>query len=217
VLANEQVSAEGVCWRCKSAVTKRNLKQWFFKITDYAQKLLDGLDKLERWPESIKAMQRYWIGRSEGTEIVFPIAGNVTLSAAKGLATKVNSDFFVHQGGTQNDTLRSIPVFTTRPDTVYGVTFMAIAPEHPLVKELTTPEQKKAVEEYAARAAAKSEIDRAAVGEKDGVFTGSFAVNPLSGEQVSSGSPTMSCFITAPAWLWACRRTTSAISCSLKI
>lgn len=156
VLANEQVSSEGVCWRCHSQVAKRNLKQWFFKITDYAQKLLDGLEQLERWPESIKAMQRYWIGRSEGTEIVFQ---------------------------TPNPNPQ-IPVFTTRPDTIYGVTFMAIAPEHPLVKELTVPEQKQAVESYAARAAAKSEIDRAAAGEKDGVFTGSFAVNPLSGEQV---------------------------------
>ncbi|MBI5778518.1 MAG: leucine--tRNA ligase [Planctomycetes bacterium] len=156
VLANEQVSSEGVCWRCQSTVAKRNLKQWFFRITDYAQKLLDGLDKLERWPENIKAMQRYWIGRSEGTEIQFRIP---------------------------QSELR-IPVFTTRPDTIYGVTFMAIAPEHPLVKELTTPAQKKAVDEYIAKASAKSEIDRAAVGEKDGVFTGSFATNPLSGEQV---------------------------------
>jgi leucyl-tRNA synthetase len=156
VLANEQVSAEGVCWRCKSTVVKRNLKQWFFRITDYAQKLLDGLDKLDRWPENIKAMQRYWIGRSEGAEIKFRIP---------------------------NSTLQ-IPVFTTRPDTIYGVTFMAIAPEHPLVKELTTPAQQKQVAEYTAKAAVKSEIDRAASGEKDGVFTGSFAINPLSGEQV---------------------------------
>ena len=156
VLANEQVSAEGACWRCKSQVAKRKLKQWFFRITDYAQKLLDGLDKLERWPENIKAMQKYWIGRSEGCEINFKLL-------------------------TSN---QQIPVFTTRPDTVYGVTFMAIAPEHPLVKELTVPEQQKAVEEYAAKAAAKSEIDRAGAGEKDGVFTGSFAVNPLSGDKV---------------------------------
>ena len=156
VLANEQVSAEGVCWRCKSAVTKRNLKQWFFRITDYAQPLLDGLDNLERWPENIKAMQRNWIGRSEGTEIRFQ---------------------------TPN-TKHQISVFTTRPDTIYGVTFMAIAPEHPLVKELTTPAQKNQVAEYAAKASAKSEIDRASTGEKDGVFTGSFAINPLSGEQV---------------------------------
>jgi len=156
VLANEQVSTEGVCWRCKSTVTKRNLKQWFFKITNYAQPLLDGLDKLELWPENIKAMQRNWIGRSEGTEIKFQIT---------------------------NSKLQ-IPVFTTRPDTIYGVTFMAIAPEHPLVKELTTPAQAKQVAEYVAKAAAKSEIDRAAMGEKDGVFTGSFAVNPLSGDQV---------------------------------
>ena len=155
VLANEQV-VNACCWRCKSEVTKRELEQWFFKITDYAQRLLDGLDKLDAWPENIKAMQRNWIGRSEGTEIGFTIA---------------------------NGELR-IPVFTTRPDTIYGVTFMAMAPEHPLVKELTTSEHKKKMDEYVKKSALKAEIDRAAVGEKDGVFTGSYAINPLSGDKV---------------------------------
>ncbi|MEW6026845.1 MAG: leucine--tRNA ligase [Planctomycetota bacterium] len=156
VLANEQVDSENKCWRCHSEVAKRNLRQWFFKITAYAQKLLDGIDKLEHWPENIKAMQRYWIGRSEGVEIEFKVQGSKS----------------------------NVSVFTTRPDTIYGVTFMAIAPEHPLVSQLTTSEQKSRVEEYVKKAAAKTEIDRAATGEKDGVFTGSFAVNPLSGEQV---------------------------------
>ncbi|MBI4712538.1 MAG: leucine--tRNA ligase [Planctomycetes bacterium] len=156
VLANEQVDAQGQCWRCHSDVGKRNLKQWFFKITDYAERLLKDIDKLTHWPENIKTMQRNWIGRSEGTEIQFPIA---------------------------NCELR-IGVFTTRPDTIYGVTFMAIAPEHPLVEKLVTPEQKDKVAAYVKQALAKSEIDRASADEKDGVFTGSYAVNPLSGEQV---------------------------------
>ncbi|MDI6786753.1 MAG: leucine--tRNA ligase, partial [Planctomycetota bacterium] len=156
VLANEQVSALGTCWRCETAVTKRNLKQWFFRITAYAQRLLDDIAKLQHWPENIKAMQRNWIGRSEGTEINFQIPN-----------------------------LKSqISVFTTRPDTIYGVTFIAIAPEHPLVKDLTLPQYKKQVDDYINKAVGKSEIERSAVGEKDGVFTGSFATNPLSGEKV---------------------------------
>ncbi|MFH0888341.1 MAG: leucine--tRNA ligase [Planctomycetota bacterium] len=156
VLANEQVS-EGICWRCSSVVIKRNLKQWFFRITDYAQRLLDDIDKLTQWPENIKAMQRNWIGRSEGCEIKFQVP-------------------------TSN---LQLPVFTTRPDTIFGVTFVAIAPEHPLIEKITKPEQKKAVEEYIKKSGNKSEMERITEeGEKDGVFTGSFAVNPLSGEKV---------------------------------
>jgi leucyl-tRNA synthetase len=156
VLANEQVT-DNICWRCKSVITKRNLKQWFFKITEYAQRLLDDIDKLNQWPENIKTMQRNWIGRSEGCEIKFKIQ---------------NSESYLN-------------VFTTRPDTIFGVTFIAVAPEHPLVEKVTKPEQKKAIEEYIKKSANKSDIERTTEeGEKDGVFTGSFAVNPLSGEKV---------------------------------
>ena len=156
VLANEQV-ADGTCWRCKSVAEKRILKQWFFKITDYAQRLLDDLNKLPLWPDNIKAMQQNWIGRSEGCEISFPV---------------------------ENSGLK-IPVFTTRPDTIFGVTFMAVAPESPLLKDLVMPAQKQAVEEYIKKSAGRTEIERTAEeGEKDGVFTGSFAINPLSNEKV---------------------------------
>ena len=157
VLANEQV-INGTCWRCHNEVTKKEMTQWFLKITDYAQRLLDGLDTLPGWPENIATMQRNWIGRSEGTEITFPIEGSA----------------------------HSLPVFTTRPDTLFGVTFMVMAPEHPLVKELVqgTPHE-AGVLEYIQKSVLKKDIDRTStVGEKDGVFSGRFAINPLSGEKV---------------------------------
>jgi leucyl-tRNA synthetase len=158
VLANEQVIGNGVCWRCGQEVTKKEMTQWFLKITDYAQRLLDGLDTLEGWPENIIAMQRNWIGRSEGVQISFPLR---------------NSN---HQ----------LSVFTTRPDTLFGVTFMAMAPEHPLAKELARgkPEEQKVLE-YIEKSTKKREIDRTStVGEKDGVFSGIYAMNPLSGDEV---------------------------------
>ena len=156
VLANEQV-IQGCCWRCEHKVEKKDLKQWFFKITDYAERLLNDLDKLSGWPEPIKIMQRNWIGRSEGVEIDFKIQG----------------------------TEKKLSVFTTRPDTTYGVTFMAIAPENPLIKELKmNPEEKRAVDKYIEKAAFKSDLERTETGEKDGVFTGAYAINPLSGEKV---------------------------------
>jgi leucyl-tRNA synthetase len=157
VLANEQV-INGGCWRCKNEVTKKEMTQWFLKITDYAQKLLDGLDTLPGWPENIIAMQRNWIGRSEGLQIDFTIKG----------------------------TDHVITVFTTRPDTLFGVTFMAMAPEHPLVKKLVKgTAQEKSVLEYVEKSTLKKEIDRTStVGEKDGVFSGFTARNPLSGEEI---------------------------------
>ncbi|MCK4403738.1 MAG: leucine--tRNA ligase [candidate division Zixibacteria bacterium] len=156
VLANEQV-VQGKCWRCDSVVEEKELKQWFFRITAYAERLLKDLDKLEWWPENTKTLQRNWIGKSEGVEIDFTIEG----------------------------TDQKISVFTTRPDTIYGVTFMAIAPENKLIKSLKMDsEHKSAVKEYIRKASKKSEIDRTAVGEKDGVFTGVYAINPLSGENV---------------------------------
>jgi leucyl-tRNA synthetase len=157
VLANEQVR-DGACERCKETVGKRELEQWFFRITDYARRLLDGLDGLPGWPESVKAMQRNWIGRSEGCRVLFPVDGEA----------------------------EPIEVFTTRPDTLYGVTMMAVAPESPWARRLSrgTPTE-GAVEAYIAKSMARSEIDRVAEGrEKDGVDTGRTCRNPLSGEAV---------------------------------
>ncbi|NOX38617.1 MAG: leucine--tRNA ligase [Calditrichaeota bacterium] len=157
VLANEQVVGDGRCERCDTPVTKRNLTQWFFKITAYADRLLNNLDKLD-WPEKTKTMQRNWIGRSEGAEIDFRLADG--------------SD-------------RLIKVFTTRPDTLFGVTYMVLAPEHPLVEEITTPTQKAEVEQYVEATLRESEIERLFTEkEKTGVFTGAFAINPVNREKV---------------------------------
>jgi len=157
VLANEQVK-EGVCYRCKATVDKRKLTQWFLKISQYAQELLDGIDKLDRWPENVKTMQRHWIGRSDGVEVDFSLA----------------------------ETGEKVPVFTTRPDTLHGVTFMALAPDSVLAETIargTTHE--KEVEEFRKRINVRPEIERlAATGDKEGVFTGKYAVNPLTGDQV---------------------------------
>ena len=154
VLANEQV-VENCCERCGTPVVRKNLTQWFFKITEYADELLSGLDTLD-WPEKTKAMQRNWIGRSTGCEIEF-----------------------------ECETGDKIRVFTTRCDTVFGVTYVVLAPEHPLAKKLATPEQMKAVEEYIDYAARASEIDRlSTTREKTGVFTGSYAINPVNGKRV---------------------------------
>lgn len=156
VLANEQAAGE-VCWLCNNPVVKRELVQWFFKITDYAERLLADIDTLDGWPENLRTIQRGWIGKSEGVEIDF---------------TLENSDL-------------KIPVFTTRPDTIFGVTFMTLAPESPLVKQLGIPEKRRAeVDAYIEQAKSKSEIDRTALTEKDGVFTGRYAINPFSGERV---------------------------------
>ncbi|MHB8995632.1 MAG: leucine--tRNA ligase [Armatimonadota bacterium] len=155
VLANEEVVA-GRCWRCDNLVEKRQMPQWFFRITAYAQRLLDDLDGLA-WPDGIKAMQRNWIGRSEGAEVDFPVEG-------------------------QQESLR---VFTTRPDTLWGATFMVVAPEHPIVAQVTTDEQRDAVEDYKACAQRETEIDRLAEGkEKTGVWTGGYAINPVNDERI---------------------------------
>ncbi len=157
VLANEQVEL-GCCWRCSTPVTKKELTQWFFRITAYAERLLEGLERLDGWPERVKTLQRNWIGRSEGVELDFPIDG---------------SD-------------GKIPIFTTRPDTIYGVTFMAIAPENELLKQLLkgSPEEEK-VQAYVEESLKRTEIERASTErEKDGVFIGRHAINPFSGEKV---------------------------------
>jgi len=157
VLANEQVIS-GLCERCDTAVIQRDLEQWFFRITRYADEMLryDGAD----WPERVKIMQRNWIGRSEGTEISFGLD---------------------HAGVEEKE----IRVFTTRPDTTFGVTFMVLAPEHPLVPKLTTPDKKAEVEEYINRSRMETEIERLSTEkEKDGVFIGSYVTNRLNGEKV---------------------------------
>jgi len=158
VLANEQV-INGRCWRHPDVeVEKRDLEQWFFKITDYAQRLLDDLALLEHWPQKVRVMQTNWIGRSEGAEVDFPLAGGAA---------------------------ESVRIYTTRPDTLFGATFMVLAPEHPLVTKITTPEHRAEVEAYAERARKETEIDRLSTErEKSGVATGAFAINPVNGEQV---------------------------------
>jgi leucyl-tRNA synthetase len=171
VLANEQVEVtpDGpVCWRGHSGVYKRDLEQWYFKITDYADRLLADLDLID-WPEKIKAMQRHWIGRSEGVEF------DLTIDDRRGDPSVVAP---VHGG-------LAIRVFTTRPDTVYGMTFVVLAPEHAQVEVVTTPEQRGAVQSYVERARHTPEIERLGVErERSGIFTGSFAVHPLTGQRV---------------------------------
>jgi leucyl-tRNA synthetase len=154
-LANEEVK-DGECDRCHTKVTRKRIRQWMLKITAYADRLLDDLDGLD-WPEAVKAMQRNWIGRSEGARS----------SSAWKKSTK------------------AIEVFTTRPDTLFGATYMVIAPEHPLVEKLTTPGQKAAVEAYVdAAGRKKSDLERTDLAkDKTGVFTGSYAINPVNGAQ----------------------------------
>ena len=153
-LANEEV-VNGCCERCGAEVTKKNLKQWMLKITAYADRLLSDLDKLD-WPEKVKKMQTDWIGKSYGAEVDFKLE---------------NSD-------------KKITVYTTRPDTLHGATFMVLAPEHAIARELATPETEKDVEAYIQMAANKSSVDRLQGKEKTGVFTGSYAINPLNGAKV---------------------------------
>ncbi|MCL2621085.1 MAG: leucine--tRNA ligase [Defluviitaleaceae bacterium] len=154
VLANEE-AAGGECERCGGVTSKRNLRQWMLKITEYAQRLLEDLDGLD-WPEKVKRMQAEWIGKSHGAKIDFAINGRD----------------------------EKITVFTTRPDTICGATFITLAPEHELVQSLTADEQREVVEEYVREAATLSNVDRMAAKEKTGVFTGSFAVNPIDGNQM---------------------------------
>lgn len=160
VLANEQVE-NGHCWRCGSEVEKKKMKQWFFKITDYADELLADIDQLD-WPEKIKVMQKNWIGRSEGAEV----------------------DFGVDQDGDKLGDEPKITVFTTRPDTIFGATFLVLAPEHPLVPQLVNDETRTKVDQYREAALKKSEIERQENKEKTGVFTGSYAINPATGEKI---------------------------------
>ena len=172
VLANEQVE-NGHCWRCGSEVEKKKMKQWFFKITDYADELLSDIGGLD-WPDKIKTMQRNWIGRSEGAEIEFEV---LNAQNAKHQSTKLEEDGAAKSKAT-------IKVFTTRPDTIFGVTFLVLAPEHPMVAKLITDKTKQKVDQYREETLKKSEIERQENKEKTGVFTGSYAINPATGEKI---------------------------------
>lgn len=152
-LANEEV-VNGACERCGTPVTKKNLRQWMLKITEYADRLLDDLDTLD-WPEKVKKMQADWIGKSYGAEVDFAVDGRED----------------------------KIKVYTTRPDTLYGATFMVLSPEHALAKCLATEDNQEAVEKYILDASMKSNVDRMQAKEKTGVFTGSYAINPLNGKK----------------------------------
>ncbi len=154
VLANEQVE-NGHCWRCGHEVEKKKMKQWFFKITAYADELLDEIDSLD-WPEKIKTMQKNWIGRSEGAEVDFAV----------------------------KDSDEKVRVFTTRVDTIFGATFLVLAPEHPLIEKITKDSIKDQMRQYCSDAIKKSEIERQENKGKTGVFTGSYAINPGSGEEI---------------------------------
>ncbi len=172
VLANEQVEASGGCWRCGSAVVRKNLTQWCFRITRYADRLLEGLERID-WPEETRKRQVNWIGRSEGAEIVFrvPAVAGAALPPA--------------DAGAAADGTIPLRVFTTRPDTLFGVTYVVVAPEHPLVPALTAPARREAVEAYVRGAAALTEIERVSTArEKTGVPTGAVAINPANGEAV---------------------------------
>ena len=188
VLANEQVE-NGCCWRCGTEVEKKKMKQWFFKITDYADELLSGLSEVD-WPEKIKLAQRNWIGRSEGAEIDFYLADATAhessdKSTAKSTKNSPKSSQIANRGdASAEQSSAKITVFTTRPDTLFGATFLVLAPEHPLVKRLTTPDAAPAVEAYVKSALKKSEIERQENREKTGVFTGSYVINPATGQEI---------------------------------
>ena len=154
VLANEQVEG-GNCWRCGNPVTKRNLKQWFFRITAYADEILEATDALD-WTEMVKTMQKNWIGRSVGAEVGFAVSGQDS----------------------------KITVFTTRPDTLFGATYVALAPEHPLISQLVNSDTREKVEVYIQASQQKSDVERQENKEKTGVFTGSYVINPVNGQKL---------------------------------
>jgi len=158
-ISNEEV-VNGCCERCHNPVTKKDLMQWMLRITDYAERLLNDLDDLD-WPENVKRLQRDWIGRSEGAEVVFNV-----VSAGDGKEYP-------------------LPIFTTCPDTLYGATYMVLAPEHPLVTDITPDDRKQAVTDYITEARGKSDLQRASLEkEKSGVFTGAYAINPVNGAKI---------------------------------
>jgi len=166
VLANEQVMADGTCERCETPVTRKDMVQWFLKITAYADRLLEGLEKID-WPEKTKAMQRNWIGKSRGGRITFRF------------------DDSTPGADSLSEEERKFNVFTTRADTLFGATYVVMAPEHPLVEKITVPGMLEAVEDYIYQARAQNEIQRTSmVREKTGVFTGAYAINPINQEKI---------------------------------
>jgi leucyl-tRNA synthetase len=167
VLANEEV-VDGRGWRSGALVEKKVLQQWFFRITAYADRLLADLDTID-WPEHIKRMQRNWIGRSEGAEIQFPVD---------------SEQWTVNSEHCSLSTVHSITVFTTRPDTLWGATFMVLSPEHPLVDALTAPDRQAEVEAYVAATKATGDVERAGEKARTGVFTGAYAINPVNTEPI---------------------------------
>lgn len=178
VLANEEVTAEGKSDRGNHPVERRKLRQWMLRITAYAERLIAELDDLD-WPESVKLLQRNWIGRSVGAEVDFLIADDSAGPFAAWQALRARDGY---PAKPEANVLR---VYTTRPDTLFGATYMVIAPEHPLVSALTTAEQRAAVTAYIQKTAAKSDLDRTDLAkEKSGVFTGSYAINPVNGEKI---------------------------------
>jgi leucyl-tRNA synthetase len=189
VLANEQV-VDGACERCDTPVTKKDLEQWFFKITDYAQVLLDDLDKLPGWPEKVKTMQRNWIGRSEGTEVDFKVEN-------------------------RTDKIR---VYTTRVDTIFGVSYVVLAPEHPLVKELVAgTEYEKDINAFIDKMKGLNEIARTSnETEKEGLFTGAYCINPYSGKKVPIWIATMFSWNMVLVQSWGFRPMMSGTLSSLR-
>jgi leucyl-tRNA synthetase len=210
VLANEQV-VDGCCERCGTPVGKRDLDQWYLKITDYAERLLDDLDKLDGWPSKVKTMQKNWIGRSTGAEVDFEISGSI-VPAAKYCVSQAKQPRGMRGGKRRNtggiarlsneagrgagrlrsarfgcrSNIKKLKIFTTRPDTLFGVTYMVLAPEHPYVKELAAgTEYEGAVAEFLGKLQYLSDIDRNSTTlEKEGLFIGRYAVNPLNGAEV---------------------------------
>ncbi|MBA4071528.1 MAG: leucine--tRNA ligase [Gemmatimonas sp.] len=172
VLANEQV-VNGACERCHTVVEQRALEQWFFRITEYAERLLRNLDWID-WSESTRMAQRNWLGRSEGAELRFRVLDPLTDAGSAGV--------MVSQEITSGSTV--INVFTTRPDTIFGATYLVLAPEHPAVEQVTTPDQRPTVEAYREAARKQDLVSRQVNKEKTGVFTGAYAVNPATGEMI---------------------------------
>ncbi|MBI4342251.1 MAG: leucine--tRNA ligase, partial [Candidatus Omnitrophica bacterium] len=185
VLANEEV-VDGTCERKGHPVERRPMRQWMLKITAYAERLLADLEELD-WPEHIKEQQRYWIGKSEGAEVWFGLevkAGTIPDAVVDGARVRRR----VRPGadaGRSGDGPLELKIYTTRPDTLFGATYLVLAPEHPLVPVVTAQTRRVAVEQYRAQAARKSELERSELAkEKTGVFTGAFAVNPVNGERI---------------------------------
>ena len=210
VLANEQVE-NGCCWRCGTEVEKKKMKQWFFKITDYADELLADIDPLD-WPEKIKTMQKNWIGRSEGAEIDFEVAKASSKTACEQRGAIGETSPVTNQrseeiracsispseedSGPKGQTgasepevekkafATSIKVFTTRPDTIFGATFLVLAPEHPIIPKIVSEDVKQKIDQYRNESLKKSEIERQENKEKTGIFTGAYAINPGTGEKI---------------------------------